>query len=138
MQPVIEQLRQPVGVLEGLSGDREREAVVIEQLSFGGDGPAAGEVVPEVGLVIALATGDDKDQGRAEEELGPGESRQRQTTSPRHEASPRLGCGSPCCNYRLKKGLSEPEAQSPVRLLLTRSVSEDEPRSRFGLVVGGH
>ena len=62
---VERELAEPVDVLKALAVDGVGKAILVEKAALGGDGPSAGEVVPEVGLVVAVDTaGDENDRGR--------------------------------------------------------------------------
>jgi hypothetical protein len=60
-------LPAPVHILEGLAGHRVGEAILVEQLAFGDDGPAAREMMPQVGLIVSIDGRGDKHQGRRQQ-----------------------------------------------------------------------
>ena len=71
IEPVIGRLPAPVAILEMPAGDGAGEAILVEQPALLEQHPAAGEVVPQVRLVIAVHRRGDEHQGGHEKEVQP-------------------------------------------------------------------
>src|SRR5581483_5845286 len=96
-----------------LAGDGVGEAVVVEHPALGDDGPAAGQVVPEVGLVVAVGRGGDEDQERRQQGTRPVVGRPGETEGARHRVvTSGRRWGNRLFNYRSQ---TAPEVQAPVR-----------------------
>src|SRR5262249_17384050 len=79
-------LREPVDVLKVQAGDGVGEAILVEQHSLLGEEAAAGEVVPDGGLVVAGGDRGEKRKQRHEEQTHPGIGRPEGMVAGGHES----------------------------------------------------
>src|SRR5207248_2896576 len=80
--PIERELAEPVDVLKVLAVDGVGEAVFIEELPLLRHDAPAGEVVPEVGLVVPVDAASDEDESGSEERADGGiREEQRETRS---------------------------------------------------------
>src|SRR5439155_26907699 len=95
-------LRQPVHVLQRLAGDGVGEEILVDEPALLRHGPAADEMVPKVGLVVAVERGSDEDECGREQEARPASARQQYVESVPHAAHyPPEGMECSLLNYKL-------------------------------------